>query len=89
MDVVPKVFNPIRSGNMEIFSNASMPGWGAYCGGELTFGIWIESKRKQHINYLILVAAFYVLKCSAKDSSGCKLLLRFENTTAIQQHSML
>ena len=43
---------------LEIFSDASLSGWGAYCNGEKTNGYWNEEERKCHINELELLAAF-------------------------------
>lgn len=54
INTIPKVVNPIRSGNyeLEIFSDASLTGWGAYCGSELTFGHWTEWEKCHHINHI-------------------------------------
>ena len=43
----------------------------------------ILRRKKEHINYLELKAAFCGLKCFAKDLSSCQRLLRIDNTTAI------
>lgn len=43
---------------MEIFSDASLTGWGAYCEGKRTHGYWSEEERLIHINILELMAAF-------------------------------
>lgn len=68
---------------MEIFSDASLTGWGAFCAGESTGGWWPEADKGLHINVLELKAALLALKCFASSRSSCQLLLRVDNTTAI------
>ncbi|XP_011858590.1 PREDICTED: uncharacterized protein LOC105556128, partial [Vollenhovia emeryi] len=77
--------NHIRSGPYacEIFTDASLSGWGASCSLQRTHGWWSETDKSRHINYLELKAVFYALKCFAKDLSDCDILLRVDNTTAI------
>ncbi|XP_011858159.1 PREDICTED: uncharacterized protein LOC105555726 [Vollenhovia emeryi] len=77
--------NHIRSGPYacEIFTDASLSGWGASCSLQRTHGWWSETDKSRHINYLELKAIFYALKCFAKDLSDCDILLRVDNTTAI------
>ncbi|XP_066600089.1 uncharacterized protein [Prorops nasuta] len=43
----------------------------------------IMEKKKEHINYLELKAAFYGLKCFAKNKFPSRILLRIDNTKAI------
>lgn len=68
---------------LEIFSDASLTGWGVTCNGETTYGAWDKSERNAHINYLELVAAYYALRCFATTKYDCEILLRIDNTTAI------
>lgn len=77
--------NPIRSMTFvrEIFSDASLTGWGASCGDSRASGFWKESELKHHINYLEISAAFLALKCFASDLRDSQILLRIDNTTAI------
>ncbi|XP_011859982.1 PREDICTED: uncharacterized protein LOC105557372 [Vollenhovia emeryi] len=77
--------NAIRSGTptREIFTDASLSGWGAACGQNYTRGWWGENERNNHINILELKAAYYSLKCFAADLNDCEILLRIDNTTAI------
>lgn len=77
--------HPIRnySFEIEIFSDASLSGWGVRCGKEKTHGFWSEQDRSHHINYLELLAAYLGLKCCAKNHKNCNILLRVDNTTAI------
>lgn len=68
---------------MVIFLDASLTGWGISCNDNRTHGYWSESEKIHHINYLELLAAFFGLKCFAKDLKECNILLRIDNTTAI------
>ncbi|XP_068990421.1 uncharacterized protein [Neodiprion pinetum] len=68
---------------MEIFSDASLSGWGAFCGGEGAHGIWSQAEKALHINHLEIKAAFLALKLFAKDLVSAEILLRIDNTTAI------
>lgn len=68
---------------IEIFTDASTTGWGAFSNGERTHGFWTLSQINYHINVLELVAAFYGLKCFAKEYSNCRILLRLDSTTAV------
>lgn len=82
---IMKTINPIRQQKYkwEIFSDASLTGWGAACNNDTARGIWNESERELHINVLELIAAFFVLRCFAKEERDCEILLRIDNTTAI------
>lgn len=77
--------NPIQRYNyvQEIFTDASTTGWGAASNGEKTGGQWTDIERKNHINYLELLAAYFGLKSFAHDKINCNILLRVDNTTAI------
>lgn len=69
---------------LEIFSDSSKKGWGAFVNQrEKTLGWWSEDQKKEHINYLELQAAFFGLKCFASELSSCQILLRIDNTTAL------
>lgn len=67
----------------EIFSDASMTGWGAAYRGEKVGGFWSVADRKRHINQLELIAAHNALKTFAVDCKNCSILMRVDNTTAI------
>lgn len=80
------VTNSLRQNNsfaLEIFTDASRTGWGAFCNGSRASGIWKYEELSCHINSLELLAAFMGLKCFAKNLSNCNILLRVDNTTAI------
>ena len=66
-----------------ITSDASKKGYGAVCNGETASGIWSEEEKSFHINYLELLAAYFALKMFAFDQFGKHILLRLDNTTAV------
>ncbi|XP_046737105.1 uncharacterized protein LOC124405884 [Diprion similis] len=68
---------------MEIYSDASRSDWGAAWEKKKTRGWWNSVEQNYQINFLELKAAFYGLKCFAKDLKSCQILLRIDNTTAI------
>lgn len=68
---------------LEIFSDASTTGWGAYCNDTKIHGWWDFSQSKQHTNLLELLAAYYALRIFASDLRSCNILLRIDNTTAV------
>lgn len=68
---------------MEIFTDASLSGWGAVYNNEKAHGFWTNQEKQNHINFLELKAAFFGLKCFAKFKKDCRILLRIDNTTAI------
>jgi len=83
-NIVYRVYNiSNREFKLVIFSDASLTGWGVACDDCRTHGHWNETERSHHINYLELLAAFFGLRCFAKDFRNCNILLRLDNTTAI------
>lgn len=68
---------------LEIFTDASLTGWGAHCLDESIGGLWNTAEKEKHINYLELLAAYFGLRSFAKNMSNCHILLRIDNTTAI------
>lgn len=72
-------FKPV----LEIFSDASLSGWGVHCQGQRAHGHWSNEEKKRHINYLELLSAFFGLKCFAEKLRSNDILLRIDNTTAI------
>lgn len=76
----PFRFNDFK---LEIFSDASSSGWGACCNGKEASGYWRDDEKRLHINILELKAALFALKIFAKNMSGCEILLRIDNVTAI------
>lgn len=84
-NTIDRAVNTIKTDEycLEIFSDASMTGWGVACGVETASGQWSVTESSQHINYLEILAAFFGLKIFAKDLTDCQILLRIDNTTAI------
>jgi len=77
--------NHVRSGtfDLEIFSDASLTGWGAVCNKVRTHGFWSLEEKHYHINYLELLAIFHALRCFASQMRGSEILLRVDNSTAL------
>lgn len=77
--------NYIRSGlfTLEIFTDASLTGWGTVCDDIRTHGFWSLKDKKNHINYLELLAVFHALRCFASNLKDCEILLRVDNSTAL------
>lgn len=67
----------------EIFSDASLIGWGASMGKEKTHGWWSFHECKEHINFLELKAVEYALKSFVSNIGSQDILLRVDNTTYI------
>ena len=78
-------YNPIRKRlfTLEMSSDASRTGWGAYCNNVGTHGFWRNAENNFHINYLELLAAFFALKSFASKSYNYEILLILDNTIAI------
>lgn len=68
---------------LEIFSDASLTGWGVACNNESANGFWDKDQLSLHINNLELLAAWYGLKIFAKLKQNCHILLRIDNITAV------
>ena len=77
--------NYIRSGrfDLEVFTDASLTGWGAVCGEARTHGFWSPEEKLYHINYLELLAVYHALRCFASLSKNCDILLRVDISTAL------
>ena len=67
----------------EIFSDASLSGWGATCNTMKENGFWTQAESSCHINYLELLAAFNALKAFANQDNDCQILIRIDNLVAI------
>ncbi|KAB0802676.1 hypothetical protein PPYR_04862 [Photinus pyralis] len=82
---IDAAFNDIRKDQfvLEVFSDASLTGWGACCGESRIRGWWTPEDRLHHINYLELLAIFFALKGFASSCSNSNILLRCDNTTAL------
>lgn len=84
-DHIDTAYAPFHNNNyvIELFSDASLTGWGASCNSNTANGYWKLSQQSLHINTLELIAAFYALKIFATDLHDCDILIRVDNTTAI------
>lgn len=82
---IGKSYNHLPSKNFKltISSDASTTGWGIYCEGKKSHGLWNKNEMREHINYLELLAAFFAIKCFANNMNNCDILCRIDNTTAI------
>ncbi|KAJ8977521.1 hypothetical protein NQ317_003028 [Molorchus minor] len=82
---IPTAFHhmQITSFHLELFTDASRSGWGAFCRGKSTYGFWSTSEKEFHINYLELLALYFGLRCFASDFLNCNILCRVDNTTAV------
>ena len=71
--------------DMEIFSDASLKGWGAKLTntGISIGGRWTPEEARQHINVLEMQAGFFALKSFCKDLRDTRVLLRMDNQTAV------
>lgn len=69
--------------DLEIFSDSSRSGWGAWSNGESIHDWWTPDKQSAHINFLELEALFLGLQYFARDLEDVKILLRTDNTTAM------
>ena len=66
-----------------ITTDASLKGWGATFEGRTARGLWDRSMKTAHINYLELMAVFLAVKHFEPLVSGCHVLIRTDNTTAM------
>jgi len=82
---LPCAYSPVRfdTFEFEIYSDASMTGWGLSCNDVNSHGFWSPEESTHSINYLELMAAYHGLRCFARDKTNCQILLRIDNTTAI------
>lgn len=83
---IPRAGQKIREDkySVEIYTDSSKTGWGAYCGGKETHGFWSDRESREHINFLELLAVYYGLKCFANQGfNSSNILLRVDNITAI------
>jgi hypothetical protein len=69
--------------DLEIYSDASMTGWGAICNGVTTRGPWTADQTLMHINSLELLGALYALQSFVKDSRGLSVKMYLDNSTTV------
>ncbi len=64
-------------------SDASKEGWGGSFEEKKVGGRWTEVEQENHINYLELLGAFFVLKSFHEHIEGKQVCMLMDNTTAI------
>ncbi|XP_018493987.1 uncharacterized protein LOC108863840 [Galendromus occidentalis] len=69
--------------SLEITSDSSLQGWGAWCSHGATGGAWNDDDRHLHINALELKAIFLAVQRLAKDCSNTTIAIRTDNTNAM------
>jgi hypothetical protein len=72
-----------RSPDIEIFSDASLSGWGAVCDGVTTRGPWTSEQADLHINSLERLGALYALQSFAEKARGLSIRMFLDNSTAV------
>ncbi|KAI9554908.1 reverse transcriptase [Daphnia sinensis] len=77
-----KLFFP-KTPDLEIYSDASLSGWGACCNGVKTRGPWTLADTRKHINELELTGPFYAIQSYAAQSKDVAIRIYLDNTTAV------
>ncbi|KAK7096457.1 hypothetical protein V1264_005753 [Littorina saxatilis] len=67
--------------DIDLFTDASMAGWGAHIGGQAASGLWTQSQRLWHINRLELEAVALGLLAFLPLVGGRHVRLHTDNTT--------
>ena len=68
---------------MEIETDASKRGWGAYCSRDFTGGCWSHEEKILHINALELIAATFGVQAFCKNREVTSVLLKSDNATVV------
>lgn len=76
-NIKPKPFS------LEIFTDASLSGWGVCSNNIKCHGFWNPTYNNKHINFLEISAALNGLQSFIKSEHNIKVLLRIDNKTAI------
>ena len=66
-----------------ITTDASLSGWGATFDGRTARGLWDDSLKTAHINYLELMAVYLALQHFECWLTGCHVLVKTDNTTTV------
>lgn len=72
---------PPQPPDLEMFTDASLQGWGAQLGSNSVSGLWPEELRLKHINWLELEAVCLALKHFLSLVSGLHVRVHTDNTT--------
>ena len=68
---------------IEIFTDASLEGYGAFCEGEGIQAPWIGDKKGLHINILEMHAALIALEHFTRNIPESSILMKIDNKTAL------
>ena len=68
---------------MTLTTDASLHGWGAFCGGETLSGVWTEEESRLHINILELEAVVRALRALSSLVQGRSLTVFTDNTSVV------
>jgi len=77
-----RLFFP-KKADLEIFSDASLSGWGAVCNGVISRGPWTLHDSSRHINELELLGALFALKSFVGTSRDISVRLFLYNFVAV------
>jgi hypothetical protein len=80
--LLPHYFGPLST-RLELFSDASLAGWGGNCTFGQTGGRWSTEEKTNHINWLELKAGFLVLQAFTKETENLSIRLNLDNTCAV------
>ena len=70
--------------DVDLFTDASDSGWGAWTSAGLeTSGTWSSSEQQSHINVRECLAVLFGLQCFFRAASGIGILVRCDNTTVV------
>lgn len=67
----------------EIYTDASLSGWGAFCDEVKTRASWTLADAKKHINELELLAALFAVQACAADFKNISIRVFLDNSTAV------
>jgi hypothetical protein len=77
-----KVFFP-QAPDLEIYTDASLSGWGACCNEVRTRGSWTLTDSTRHINELELLGALFAVQAFAVRSKNIAIRIHLDNVTAV------
>jgi hypothetical protein len=68
---------------LEIFSDASLTGWGAVCNGVTTRGLWTLPDLNKRINELELLGTFFAIQTFSTTALNTAIRIFLDNSTAV------
>ena len=82
---VDKAFNPISHGNptIELRTDASKKGWGAYLDGDTNQGLWSVSESQLHISELELKAVHFAVQAFGERLQNKQIKILCDNSTTV------